>query len=171
MSNAAVVAAKHAAEDPPCSMSAMPATDVLAIQLYSLRSLDDLDRVLDTAAAAGFRSVEGVGSHLDDAPNVKARTDARGLRFCSSHVSLGALRERPDSVMAACKLLGFDQLFMPAVPPELRSMDASGWPSLGRELGTLATHFADEGIRLGYHNHDWELQPKDGGTTALELIF
>ena len=71
-------------------------TDILSIQLYTLRSLNDLDTVLDTVAAAGFRNVEGVGSHLDDAANVKAKLDARGLRFSSSHVSLAALRERPD---------------------------------------------------------------------------
>jgi hypothetical protein len=41
----------------------------------------------------------------------------------------------------------------------------------GRELGTLATRFADAGIQLGYHNHNWELKPEDGGTTALELVF
>ena len=74
----------------------MPVTDMLSIQLYTLRSLNDLDKVLDIAAAAGFRYVEGVGSHLDDAANVKAKADARGLGFSSSHVSLAALRERPD---------------------------------------------------------------------------
>ena len=91
---------------------------------------------------------------------MKAKLDARGLRFSSSHVSLAALRERPDKIAAACRLLGFDQLFMPAVPPEQRDMDASGWRALGRELGALATRFAGEGIRLGYHNHNWELQPR-----------
>jgi sugar phosphate isomerase/epimerase len=119
----------------------MPVTDILSIQLYTLRSLNDLDKVLDTVAAVGFRNVEGVGSHLDDAANVKAKLDARGLRFSSSHVGLAALRERPDSVVAACKLIGFNQLFMPAVPPQQRDMDASGWRSLGRELGALATRF------------------------------
>jgi sugar phosphate isomerase/epimerase len=149
----------------------MPVTDVLSIQLYTLRSLGDLDTVLDTAAQAGFRRVEGVGAHLDDAANVKAKLDARGLAFSSSHVSLAALRERPDTVLAACRLLGFDQLFMPAVPPEQRDMDAAGWHALGRELGALATRFADQGIRLGYHNHHWELKKKDGDVTALDLIF
>ena len=72
---------------------AMPETDTLSIQLYTLRSLDDLDTILDTVAAAGFRNVEGVGSHLDDAANVKSKVDARGLRFSSSHVSLAALRD------------------------------------------------------------------------------
>jgi sugar phosphate isomerase/epimerase len=149
----------------------MSVTDVLSIQLYTLRSLNDLDTVLDTVAEAGFRHVEGVGAHLDDAANVKARLDARGLTFSSSHVSLAALRERSDQVIKACKLLGFAQLFMPAVPPDQRDMGAAGWRALGRELGALATRFADQGIRLGYHNHNWELKPKDGTTTALELIF
>ncbi len=149
----------------------MPVADILSIQLYTLRSLNDLDTILDSVAGAGFRKVEGIGSHLDDATNVKAKLDARGLKFSSSHVSLAALRERPDQVIAACRLLGFDQLFMPAVPQEQRDMDASGWRALGRELGTLATRFADGGIRLGYHNHNWELKPKDGANTALELLF
>ncbi len=149
----------------------MPIADILSIQLYTLRLLNDLDTILDIVAGAGFRNVEGIGSHLDDAANVKAKLETRGLKFSSSHVSLAALRERPDQVIAACRLLGFDQLFMPAVPPEQRDMDAAGWRALGRELGTLATHFADDGIRLGYHNHNWELKPKDGAKTALELLF
>jgi len=160
-----------ACEDLQITEDAVQIADTLSIQLYTLRSLNDLDAILDVAADAGFRNVEGVGSHLDDAANVRTRLDARGLRFSSSHVSLAALRERPDQVIAACGLLDFDQLFMPAVPPEQRDMDASGWRSLGRELGGLATRFAGAGIRLGYHNHNWELQPKDGTITGLELLF
>jgi sugar phosphate isomerase/epimerase len=149
----------------------MPASDVLSIQLYTLRSMNDLDQLLDTVASAGFRHIEGIGSHLDDAANVKSKADARGLRFSSCHVSLAALRDRPAAVIAASKLLGFAQLFMPAVPPDQRDMDAAGWRALGAELGALATRFAGEGIRLGYHNHNWELKPKDGNLTALDLIF
>jgi sugar phosphate isomerase/epimerase len=35
----------------------------------------------------------------------------------------------------------------------------------------MAQRFQEQGIRLGYHNHHWELKPKDGRKTALELIF
>ena len=38
----------------------MSVTDVLSIQLYTLRSLNDLDRILDTVADAGYRQVETV---------------------------------------------------------------------------------------------------------------
>ena len=78
---------------------------------------------------------------------------------------------RPQAIIDACRLLGFQHLFMPAVPPEQRDADAAFWRSLGRELGALSQRFADAGIQLGYHNHNWELQPKDGSTTALELLF
>jgi sugar phosphate isomerase/epimerase len=149
----------------------MSVADRLSIQLYTLRTLENLDRILDVVAEAGYRYVETVGSHLDDAAGVRAKLDARGLKASSSHVSLATLREKPDAVADACRTLGLTQLFMPAVPPDQRDMDAEGWRDLGRELGRMAERFHQQGITLGYHNHHWELKPKDGAKTALELIF
>jgi sugar phosphate isomerase/epimerase len=149
----------------------MHPTDVLSIQLYTLRSLSKLDRILDAVADAGYRQVETVGSHLDDAAATRAKLDARGLKASSSHVGLAALRERPGAVIDACRTLGVDQLFMPAVPPEQRAMPAAGWRSLGWELGQIAERFRNQGIELGYHNHDWELAPKEGDQSGLELLF
>ena len=40
-------------------------------------------------------------------------------------------------------------------------------PGAGRDVRALR----GQGIGFGYHNHDWELQRKDGARTALELIF
>src|SRR3984893_6959237 len=119
-------------------MQDMGNTDILSIQLYTLRSLGELDRVLDVVKQAGYGHVETVGSHLDDAENVRAKLDARDLKESSSHLGLGALRERLDVVLRACRILGFDQLFMPAVPSEQRQSDATFWRALGRELGDLA---------------------------------
>ena len=60
---------------------------------------------------------------------------------------------------------------MPAVPPDQRDMAADGWRALGRELGQMSERLREQGIELGYHNHHWELAPKEGGKTALELLF
>jgi sugar phosphate isomerase/epimerase len=149
----------------------MSPTNAIAIQLYTLRALGDVDRELDTAQAAGFRHVETVGSHLDNSADVAAKLKRRGLTASSSHVSLTALRERPDAVTAACRTLGVVQLFMPSVPPAERDMAGSGWTALGHELGGMAEQFRSNGITLGYHNHNWELAPKERGKTALELLF
>jgi sugar phosphate isomerase/epimerase len=143
----------------------------LSIQLYSLRGLAGLPEVLDTVKAAGYRHVELVGSHLDDAANVKQQLDSRGLGVSSSHVGIAALRDRFGAVMAACKTLGFTQLFMPAVPPEERQSVEPYWTFLGRELGQMAWRAKDHGIALGYHNHHWELQAQGDGRSALECLF
>ncbi len=149
----------------------MTTTAHISIQLYTLRLMDDLDRILDTVAEAGYRHVETIGPHLDDAANVRARLDARGLRVSSSHVGLIALRERPEAIVEACSVLGCDRLYMPAVPPEQRQMDAAGWRAVGQELGRMAERLRQDGIQLGYHNHNWEMRPKEGARTALELLF
>jgi sugar phosphate isomerase/epimerase len=146
-------------------------SDTISIQLYTLRALGDVDLILDTVAAAGYRNVEGIGAHLDDAAIVAPKVAARGMRMTSCHVGLAALRERPAAVIAACRAFGFTDLFMPAVPPDKRAMDAAGWRALGRELAGMAERFAGAGIALGYHNHDWELEKREGTRTALELIF
>jgi len=146
-------------------------SDLISIQLYTLRNLGDVDLILDTVAAAGYKNVEGIGSHLDDAEVVAPKVAARGMKMTSSHVGLVALRERPDAVIAACKTFGFTDLYMPAVPPDMRQMDAARWRAIGKELGDLTERFAKSGIKLGYHNHHWEMDKKDGDRTALELLF
>jgi sugar phosphate isomerase/epimerase len=149
----------------------MADTSSLSIQLYTLRMLGEVDTVLDAAAAAGYRHVELVGSHLDDAEGTRRKLAARDLSVSSSHVSIAALRENPGAILDACRVLGFTTLFMPSVPPPERQSGGDYWRALGAELGGLAERFRGEGIELGYHNHNWELAPKEDGRTALELLF
>lgn len=143
----------------------------LSIQLYSLRDLSGIEKILDTAKQSGFQFVELVGSHLADADKVRQALDSRGLRASSSHVSMIALRERFDVVINACHTLGLTQLFMPAVPQNERAFLEPYWTMVGRELGQMSWRAADQGIELGYHNHDWELKTQTDGRTALDCLF
>ena len=149
----------------------MSVRDAISIQIYTLRSLGTLPAALDTIASAGYPRVELIGSHLCDAGTVRRELDARGLHASSSHVGMDQLRDESEAMIEACRILGIDELYMPAVPPAQRDMDAAGWKALGSELGHLAERFESARIRLGYHNHDWELAPKADGKTALELLF
>jgi sugar phosphate isomerase/epimerase len=143
----------------------------LSIQLYSLRTLPSLQEILDTVKSAGYRHVELIGSHLDDAAGVKQALDQRGLAVSSSHVGIAALRERFDTTMQACHTLGFTQLFMPSVPPGERQSPDPYWTTLGHELGQMARRAQDRGVTLGYHNHHWELNVQPDGRTALDCLF
>lgn len=148
----------------------MSNTTQLSIQLHSLRALESVDLALDAAAAAGFRLVEPVGMHLANPEEMRGKLDDRGLQAPSCHIQMELLREDPARIARACRLIGADYLFVPAVPPEERDAPADRWPAIGRELGALANHLADEGITFGYHNH-YEVSIGDGVRTALDMIF
>ena len=143
----------------------------ISIQIYSMRNIGDLDRELDAVAVAGYRNVELIGALLNDAPGTRNKLEARDLKASSSHVSLDALRTNFDVVADACKTIGFTQLFMPSVPVPERHSEGPYWSALGKELGEMAERLDKRGVHLGYHNHNWELEVKDAGHNALELLF
>jgi sugar phosphate isomerase/epimerase len=149
----------------------MSIADELSIQLYSLRDYKDLDAQLDALAEIGFRRVEAVGGHLSDAKATRAKLDARGLSAPTGHVGMDDLRSRADWVLEQARIVGIEQLFMPAVAAEDRVQPPDRWKAVGEELGKLAQTFAAAGIPLGYHNHHWELEPFDDGRTPLEILF
>lgn len=147
------------------------APPVLSLQLYSLRQLGDLDAQLDSAAAAGFRHVETIGSHLDNPSALKSGLAVRGLTAPTGHIGLPALRGDLSRIADNCLSCGIGQLFMPALPPEERGKTAQAWRRAGEELGAIAGELSEKGVALGYHNHHWELDPLDGGGCGLELLF
>lgn len=149
----------------------MSVADTLSIQLYSLRNDGDLDRILDIVAGHGFRRVETIGGHLVDAKATRRALDSRGLSAPTGHVGLPELRERFDWVVEQAKTVGIEDLYMPAVPADERDAPAERWKAVGAELGEMAERMAKAGIRLGYHNHHWELTPFPDGTRPLEHLF
>jgi sugar phosphate isomerase/epimerase len=149
----------------------MNIADELSIQLYSLRDYGDLERQLAALAAIGFKRVELIGSHLDDAKGTRARLDAHGIAAPTGHVSMDALRNRPDQVAEQANIIGVKELYVGALPAAEREADADGWRRAGVELGWLAQRLKPHGVALGYHNHDWELKTFDDGRTALDHFF
>lgn len=149
----------------------MTSTNPISVQLYSLRALGNLDAMLDAAVAAGYRAVELLQVHLEDAAATKAKLEARGLVASGAHVSLAALRQKRPWILAGTKLLGLHHIFMPAHPLDERTGTAQQWDERGRELGLLARWLRSQGVRLGYHNHNWEFAPLPDGSLPFERIF
>ena len=143
----------------------------VSVQLYSLRELGSLDAMLDAAVAGGYGAVELLQSHVEDAAATKAKLDARGLVASGAHISIGALRAKRSWVLDGAKALGLHHVFMPAHPPEERSAIAADWDARGHELGQLARWTRSQGIRLGYHNHNWEFVPLADGSLPIEHLF
>jgi sugar phosphate isomerase/epimerase len=143
----------------------------LSIQLYSLRDYGDLESQLAALAKLGFRRVEIIGSHLNDAKDTRAKLDAHGMSAPTGHVPLEALRDRLDWVAEQANTIGMKELYMPALPAAERELTADGWRRKGAELGQMAQKLKLHGLALGYHNHDWELKSFADGRTALDHLF
>lgn len=149
----------------------MTSNNPISVQLYSLRALGSLDAMLDAAAGAGYRAVELLQSHVEDAAATKQKLDARGLTASGAHVGLAALRQKRDWILAGAKVLGLHHVFMPAHPADERGGTAADWAARGRELAPLARWLRSQGLRLGYHNHNWEFAALPDGSLPIEHIF
>lgn len=149
----------------------MDIANELSIQLYSLRDFGDLRRQLEALAGIGFRRVELIGSHLDDAKDTRALLDAYGVSAPTAHVAMASLRSNLALVAEQAKIVGIAELFMPWLAPAERPASPAGWQAIGAELGTMAEHLGERDLHLGYHNHDWEIELFPDGTTPLEHLF
>ncbi|MGV9778169.1 sugar phosphate isomerase/epimerase family protein [Streptosporangium sp. NPDC003464] len=140
----------------------------LAVQLYSVREQAAVDRraVLRRIAEIGYGAVEPYDAHLDP-DGLAADLEATGLRACSAHAPL--LDERRAAALAAAVRIGADTVIVPAAPAEWFA-DRDGLERAARTLNGAAREAADLGLRLGYHNHWWELEQRVDGRPALEAL-
>jgi sugar phosphate isomerase/epimerase len=141
----------------------------LGVQLYSVRDdigPDRLGATLERIAALGFTHIEPYRI-LDDTAGLRAAMDAAGLVASSAHARV--TDENRDEVFDAALALGIDTVIIPWTEPEAIA-DRSGVVALAQSLNGLARHAATRGIRIGYHNHDFEFSQKIDGVSAWELM-
>lgn len=142
----------------------------IAVQMYTLRDAGSLDQQLKIVHDAGVGAVETVGTQNVSAVELKQLLDRYSIKAISSHVQLAELRRDLDGVVAFNRSIGNTVLVVPYLDEKARPTDAAGWTALGQELGRIATRARAGGMRLAYHNHDFELV-QFNGRTGLELLF
>lgn len=142
----------------------------IAVQMYTLRNAGTLDQQLKIVHDAGVGAVETVGTQNVSATELKHLLDRYSIKAISSHVQLADLRSDLDGVVAFNRSIGNTTLVVPYLDKKDRPTDAAGWTALGQELGQIAAQANAQGMRLAYHNHDFELVDFNG-KTGLELLF
>jgi sugar phosphate isomerase/epimerase len=146
-------------------------TDQLAVQLYTVReSLDtDLPKTLQQVAATGVDAVELAGLPPISTEELRDQLVRAGLRPIASHESLERIEANPDAVIARLQMLGLRRAVVPWLAPERRS-SVEAARSTARQLRRIAEYFDVRGMRLGYHNHDFEFEPLEG-TTLWQVLL
>lgn len=144
----------------------------VSVQLYSIRQVGDFEAQLALARASGFEWVESVATHELPPTEFAQALTRHGLRLSSMHASLEALEDegRRAQLVRACAATGCRLVVMPWLPMSRRAATAAGWRAMGERLATLGRALAADGVRLAYHNHDWEFLGYEG-RTALEWLF
>jgi sugar phosphate isomerase/epimerase len=139
-----------------------------SVQLYSVRAAVDADLAGTIARLAeiGYTQVEPY-NFAARADELAAALAQHGITAPTAHAPL--LSADQDEIFAAAKRLGIGTVIDPYIPAE-HWQDADTIRDTAARLNAAAKKGAEHGIRVGYHNHDWEISSTVEGTTALEYF-
>jgi len=130
---------------------------------------EDFAGTLKEVRDAGYGAVEFAGHGGLGARELRQLLSDLGLEAAGSHVGIDALGADFGKTADFHEEIGCRNLVVPG-PPSGFERTAAGWDRLGRRLGEAAPRCAARGLKLAYHNHDFEFQPFDG-RTGHELLF
>lgn len=139
-----------------------------SVQLYSVRTPleEDLPGTIAKLADIGFTQVEPY-NFVATATQLGEALRANQLTAPSGHAPL--LSQDQDAIFAAAKALGIGTVIDPYIPAE-QWQTAEDVQAIAANLNRAAKKGAEYGIRVGYHNHAWELESRIDGQTALEYF-
>ncbi|MBM7172650.1 sugar phosphate isomerase/epimerase [Streptomyces sp. G44] len=145
----------------------------LSVQLYSVRDQLTANRegTLRRLADLGYGAVEPYDVPADP-KGLRASLDELGLAVSGVHAG-PLLGPEPGPVLDAVAALGSGLAIVPAgIPPE----DFTTHEGLARaadRLNRLVDAADRHGLRVGYHNHWWEVEPRfedRDGRHAVEVL-
>jgi sugar phosphate isomerase/epimerase len=140
-----------------------------ALQLYTVReqlAKDGTTAVLRRIAEFGYGAVEPYDVRTDP-HRLRADLDEAGLAVCAVHAKV--LGEDGAALLRGAQTVGAHTVIVPWMDPATFAA-ADGVAKFAAELNEAAAKAADHGLRLGYHNHDFELSSQIDGRTALEVL-
>jgi len=154
----------------------------VGLQLYSLRDElpKDVKGTIAKVAKAGFKEVETYGFSIKDQfwgltpKEFKALMDANGLKAPSGHYGLGTYLADGNTTelkaaIAAAKVLGSEYVTIPWLEGSIRK-NADDYKKIAARINEAGKLTKAAGIRLAYHNHNFEFE-KQGDTTGYEILL
>jgi sugar phosphate isomerase/epimerase len=135
----------------------------IGIQLYSVRQemQRDMPGTLARLAAIGYRDVEFAGYFGRTPAAVRQLLDQNGLRAPSAHIQYETVRDSFDRIADEAAAIGHTFITVPFLGDEMRKSAAS-WRTVARELNRAGERAKPRGLRVAYHNHDFEFTRVDG---------
>jgi sugar phosphate isomerase/epimerase len=146
---------------------------MISYQLYASRKFGDPDAAVRRVAGMGYGAVEGYGALIADAASRDALARAlseTGTTMPTVHVGLAPLEAEPD-VAPTLAGMGVETVFVPHVAPPDRPTDAAGWRAFAERVARAGEGLRAMGLRLGWHNHDFEFAALPDGSVPMEHML
>ena len=122
----------------------------------------DMPGTLAQVAAAGYKEVEFAGLFGRTPQQARQMLDQNGLVSPSSHIAIERMEKDAPGSFAEAKALGNEWATVPYMVEE-RRRTLDDWKRIASILNNLGTQAKSNGLRLAYHNHDFEIRPLEGG--------
>jgi len=167
----------------------------ISVQLYTLDpDLDaDFDGTLRKLRDIGFGDVEMAGYHGRTASEFRRALDAAGLVCRSAHIQPsprgnGPSFAEPEALARDMHIIGVTDVVLPIplFPADFRppaetnagdgfrlsgeAMQADDWRRTAAFLNDRARVLAPLGLKIGYHNHNFEFAPVER-TTGFDILL
>jgi sugar phosphate isomerase/epimerase len=139
-------------------------TAPIAVQLYSLREAAEtnFEATIRRIAAMGYAGVETAGQYGGSPRAARALFDSLGLKVAGAHSPL-PIGDNRSAVLDTLHELGAPVLVFPWIDPQhFRSIE--GIQRVADQLNEANAVAQKNGLRLLYHNHDFEFIPLPDGS-------
>ena len=145
----------------------MPEAARIGLALWTVRRecAQAFEPTLRQIAAMGYEGVELHDLYGDEPDQIAAWFADTGLVASSRHTSLDAIESELPALVAEAQALGWRRLIVGWVDPSELG------PELVHRLTAAAAAAAAHGLELGFHNHDAEARPRDGGVSFLDELL
>ena len=149
-------------------MSKLP----VGIQLYSVRDAMEADfaGTLKEIKKMGYDAVEFAGLFDHSADEVKALCEEIGIIPISAHVGRGVIMADVEKVIGDYAKIGCKYIAIPWASADNDLVGSNGYDSFLADLKVIAAECAKYGMKLLYHNHDFEFVKYDG-KNKLDILY
>jgi sugar phosphate isomerase/epimerase len=155
----------------------------IGIQLWSLRDTlpKDVKGVLAQVGKIGFSEVETFGYSAANGffgtsvKDFKSMLSDNGLKATSNHFDFNPMfKDGSTDIVKAyietANLLGSEYVTVPYITTELRGTTGDDYKKLALQLNKAAELCKASGLKLAYHNHDFEFT-KFGSTNGYAILL
>jgi sugar phosphate isomerase/epimerase len=144
----------------------------ISYQLYSSRNFPPLFAQFPELKAFGYDAIEPwLPAYEADPKAFRAALDDAGLECHCFHMPLKGLVEEPERFIDIALAIGATIMIPPYVTPEERGTTGDYWRGLGMKLAAGAERAARHGLKVAWHNHDFEFFPLADGSRPIDHIF